>query len=502
KKFGGEVHEMGFLLLVFTPALYCNVTDAWMLPNKWHRVVIGAAGIYIELILSGIFFWIWWNTEPGLLNTLSLSIVFVCSVSTVFFNGNPLLRFDGYYILSDFLEIPNLRERSNTYLGNVAGKCFLGTEVNPDPYLPKRNRWFFAAYAVTAYLYRWVVTFGILLFMYTFLKPYKLAMISKILAVASLIPLAVLPVYQMQKNLRNRWRGLKVNKTRMATSIPLAVAVVALVLFMPLPMWIDVPMMLQVRDGHTVYVPQQGILQELNVVDRDRVGSGTLLARLYDPKMSKELEELLLEYRQNQDAAKAYQSQRDFARAQQMTQLASAKYQEINLLREHMAKLDVTVPSGVQGDVFTPPKKKELGKTLKAGDRFCEIGDIKNLQAYLVVENTQMSLVGIGQTAWIKLYGHVGPIIESRITQISSTPIADLPQALSNKAGGEVQTETDEQAQQEVPMFKSFAVQVPIENLDGTMTPNVRGIARIDIGWKSIFWRAKRYIQQTLNFRM
>src|SRR5581483_2195347 len=112
KAFGGEVHEMGFLFLCFSPAMYCNVSDAWTLPNKWHRIIISAAGIYVELMIAAIATFVWWNTpSQPFLNHMSLSLMVVCSVSTVLFNGNPLMRYDGYYVLADWLEIPNLRDR-------------------------------------------------------------------------------------------------------------------------------------------------------------------------------------------------------------------------------------------------------------------------------------------------------------------------------------------------------------------------------------------------------
>src|SRR6516164_4538279 len=114
KAFGGEVHEMGFLFLCFSPCMYCNVSDAWTLPSKWQRIIISGAGIYVELMIAAF---VWWNS-PGqpFINNLSLSLMVVCSVSTVVFNGNPLMRYDGYYVLADWLEIPNLRDRSNRYL--------------------------------------------------------------------------------------------------------------------------------------------------------------------------------------------------------------------------------------------------------------------------------------------------------------------------------------------------------------------------------------------------
>ncbi len=150
KRYGGECHEMGLMFLVFTPCLYCNVSDSWMLPNKWHRVFIGAAGMYVELILASIATWLWWFSEPGMFNFLCLSVMFICSVSTVMFNGNPLLRFDGYYIVMDILEIPNLRQKSTEILKRWFQQYCLGLELQENPFLPHRNKWAFALYTVAA----------------------------------------------------------------------------------------------------------------------------------------------------------------------------------------------------------------------------------------------------------------------------------------------------------------------------------------------------------------
>ncbi|MEI8017634.1 MAG: hypothetical protein WCH39_05495 [Schlesneria sp.] len=112
KRFGGECHEMGLMLLVFTPCLYCNVSDIWMLSSKWQRMAVSAAGIAIEATIAAACTFLWWFSEPGLFHSICLNLMIVCSVSTVVFNGNPLLRYDGYFILSDWLEIPNLYPQS------------------------------------------------------------------------------------------------------------------------------------------------------------------------------------------------------------------------------------------------------------------------------------------------------------------------------------------------------------------------------------------------------
>jgi putative peptide zinc metalloprotease protein len=180
KHFGGECHEMGVMLLVLTPCLYCNVSDSWMLPSKWRRAAIGAAGMYVEVVIASLCVFLWWFSNPGVLNYLCLSTIFVCSVGTVLFNGNPLLRYDGYYILSDLLEIPNLRQKASSILSRKLGAWCLGLKEPADPFLPRRKREWFAAYAVAAAVYRWVVTLAILWFLHKMFEPYRLEIIANI----------------------------------------------------------------------------------------------------------------------------------------------------------------------------------------------------------------------------------------------------------------------------------------------------------------------------------
>lgn len=108
KHFGGRCHEMGIMLLVFVPCMYCNVTDAWMLRSRWQRIAISAAGMLMEFFLAALAVLLWRYTHAGLLNSICLNVIVVCSVSTFLFNGNPLLKHDAYYILSDLMRMPNL----------------------------------------------------------------------------------------------------------------------------------------------------------------------------------------------------------------------------------------------------------------------------------------------------------------------------------------------------------------------------------------------------------
>src|SRR5262245_3635826 len=254
KHFGGECHEIGVMFLVLTPCLYCNVSDSWMLPNRWHRAAIGAAGMYVEIVLASICTFIWWFTEPGPLNYVCLNVMFISSVSTVMFNANPLLRYDGYYILSDILEIPNLRQKASTILNRKLGKWCLGLEEPEDPFLPQRRQWLFATYTVASAIYRWIVTFSILYFLNQVFEPYGLKVLGQAIALGALYGLLIQPLYQMYKFFSVPGRLGKVKRARMYATAGVVFALLAAVFFIPLPSHVFAPLEVQARGADSVYV--------------------------------------------------------------------------------------------------------------------------------------------------------------------------------------------------------------------------------------------------------
>src|SRR5262249_14751480 len=117
KFFGGQVHEIGAMLLYFEPAFFCNVNDAWTFPELKARIWVTAAGSWIQLVLAGIASIVWWAATPGsLVSEVALAAVIIGGLTTVLMNINPLIPLDGYYALSDYLEVPNLRQRAFAYL--------------------------------------------------------------------------------------------------------------------------------------------------------------------------------------------------------------------------------------------------------------------------------------------------------------------------------------------------------------------------------------------------
>ena len=131
KVWGGEVHEMGIMLLVFMPVPYVDASSASAFREREKRVVVGAAGMLVEVFVAALAMFVWLGVEPGLIKSISFNIMLIAGISTLLFNGNPLLRFDGYYIMADLVEIPNLATRANKYIMYLLQKYLYGVkEIN------------------------------------------------------------------------------------------------------------------------------------------------------------------------------------------------------------------------------------------------------------------------------------------------------------------------------------------------------------------------------------
>ncbi|MBQ7028775.1 MAG: hemolysin D, partial [Thermoguttaceae bacterium] len=285
KYWGGECHELGVMILVLTPCLYCNVSDSWMIPSKWKRAGIVIAGVFVECTLASICTFIWWFTNENLLHYLCLNVMFISSLSTIVFNMNPLLRYDGYYLLSDLLEIPNMRQKATKIMTQKASSWFLGMEQQEDPFLPKRNQGWFALYTIGAVSYRWVVTASILFFVYHFFDAYGLKVIAQIIAAMSLYGLLIAPLWKIAKFFWVPGRIYRVKKTRFYLSLSAVLALIAGFCLIPFPYSIYAPAVIELRsnDASTanVLAPKSGgVLAEIATkANGELIESGDLVKK-------------------------------------------------------------------------------------------------------------------------------------------------------------------------------------------------------------------------------
>ncbi len=503
KHFGGEVHEMGMLFLVLTPALYCDVTDSWLLPNKWKRIWISAAGIYVECFLASLATFVWWNTEQGLLNSLCLATMFICSVNTILFNANPLLRYDGYYVMADWLEVPNLRIKSAQFFTYLFQEKVLGLEIPVQSYMPRARRILFIFYAIASYLYRWVVTFSILFFLYKFLQPYKLGSISAIMAVGSLVPLVGMPVYQSIKFIRTPGRLRKVKKARAAGFAAIVVATLAGILLIPTPLRVQGTLVLTAARPEEVYAESPGRLVELNVRDGQWVKKDTILAKLSNPEKSREL--LQIQEQQGTNFVKAVwfktsPNNEHRAIATQHDAMARDLEPAIEKVVEQISKL--TLVAHRDGMVMGVPHPETVGQWVKPGKPFCEVGDPHNLEAHLILDQSDIDLIRVNRRAWIKIYGDSEITFKSRVSEVAPKNRDEIPPELSNLAGGEIATKQDPKTNAAKPLTAVWEVIIPLDNPDLLLQPGLRGFAKIDGGTSTLGWWLWRLIAKTFHFTL
>jgi len=344
----------------------------------------------------------------------ALNIMFIASVGTFLFNINPLLRFDGYFLLTDYLEIPNLRQKATKITTQKCSQWFLGMEPPDDPFLPKKNQGWFAFYSVAAVCYRWVIMATILFFIYTLFKHYELIIVGQAIAAMALFSLFVMPIYKVIKFFWIPGRIYKVKAIRFYSSLGLFVALLALLALLPLPYTVVAPAIVELRTttSQQVFVPDVrwgSQLHEIHVVPGQSVQTGDVLVLLKNPRLEEEL--IDAEGRYN-DAVLELQMWQTMAQYRAEAALRIPSLQESLAVAQELLqnkRRDVeslTLRAPMDGVVIAPPWRPHqpmpddqlprwsgtplepinLGATLEPGTVICSIGDPKLLEAILIVD--------------------------------------------------------------------------------------------------------------------
>ena len=522
KYFGSECHEMGVMLLVFSPCLYCDVTDSWMLRNKWKRIAIAAAGIYVEVVLSAIAIYVWAFAEDGLIKMLALNVFFVTTITTVIFNANPLMRFDGYYMLSDFLEIPNLRQKADKLLREKFSWYCLGIESRHDPFMPETGTVWFVTYAIAAWAYRWFIMFGIAIFLYTWLKPYDLQSIGATLAVAAVAGAVISPGYALYKIL-NAPRHDPLSKPKIIVTLAAFIALLAAAATIPLPLHVTAPFLVEPAGARSVYVTTPGEIVEIDIRHGDRVDAGTVLAVLANPELEDELRQLEAERQTESERAAAFAQARDEVRRQIAEQSVISLNKRIAETQERMGELTITAPFA--GIAVAPPAQQrsqdaQAGKTLPTWEgtpldpenqgAYLEEGTVlltlapldqaSQIEATLLIDQADRNDIYPGQPVELR-FDHIPDVLYvSEVAEFSPRPVEHAPPALSNKYGGPLATVSGQDGRERLTSNAYQAI-VLLEADRDLMRSGLRGTARLDAARSAAEW-AWRWFRQTFHFRL
>jgi putative peptide zinc metalloprotease protein len=413
KHFGGACHEIGVMLFVGVPSLYCNVSDAWMLPRKAPRVLISAAGILVELAIAAVAAWLWWCTNPGLLHSLALYAFVVCSINTVLLNGNPLLQYDGYYVLSDLADLPNLRSEGRAAVNRLWAAVFFGRK-QPTEDDRRRPAWL-VWYGSAAAIYRFVVVLGITWFLHDILEPYGAQFLSWIICGLLLASMFAEPALELTRFLRRPGWERVIPWRLAAWRTGLLGLVCSGLMLVPLPASVVAPVVFEPRGMRPVYVEVAGRLRWAIAVGA-RVETGEVLARLENPALARDLEKLTGQ----RDAMRLRltmlrRRQADPDAAAQIPTAEKALVDGEERLRQRRRDVDRLVIRAPRAGVVLPPADHDedsspvptwagtpldphnLGCELQTGDVLCVIGEPRTMDALVYVAQGDDELIHPGQ---------------------------------------------------------------------------------------------------------
>jgi putative peptide zinc metalloprotease protein len=490
-------------------------------------MIISFAGIYVELVIASIATFVWWNTPSHpFINNLSLSLMVVCSVSTVMFNGNPLMRYDGYYVLADWIEIPNLRDRCNRFLRQIFLEHCLGVEVHREAYMALGRRILFVVYAVVSYVYKWLVTFGVLYFMYMFLRPYKLGAVSALLAAASLGSMVGWPLWQFGQNYMKRGRLPDMKPVRVSITSGVAVVLLLIFFFVPLPVSrVRQTAVVQVEPlaVDKVFVPSSNvILKQLLATNGQMVQKNDKIAVFSSSEIDEQLEETngmveilkksIASLQQSRDSindlSEKSKLERDMADRKEKLDINQRRWL---YYRDQREKLEVLAPR--TGMVYGLPEVEEIGKTWEQDQQkpFCSVGDPDRLEVLVPVVPADYHLLGedlndlfrrgykSGLSVTIRVQGRGGQTWAGRVTELPQSDAKEVPAALTAKHGGPLAVKPGTNPNVFVPQSQNYLVAVAFDSPDRAICPGTLAQVKIHCRWHSCAWWAWRTISQTFD---
>jgi putative peptide zinc metalloprotease protein len=501
RRFGGECHEMGIMFLVFIPTPYVDASSAWSFPNKWHRIFVGAAGMIVELFVAAIISIIWLQMDKSTLAAqLMFNAMLVASVSTIVFNANPLLRHDGYYILSDWLEIPNLRQKSSEYtLGLIKRHVFRVKQTQPLPPVGQRIWLFF--YAIASSIYRVIVGFAIMLLVY-----FQIPVLGVLMAVGGLLTWLIVPVYKTTKYLLldpelHRKRGRAVS-----FSVAMAAAVVIVIGLIRFPVNIDETGVIEPANQFVVRGMTSGFVTRIGrhpdgrqLKDGDFVKKGQVLWVAED----KALDAQIANYQAEVDATEwQLRGAQDDPLAHQVLTEKLTKWREL-LAQAEERRRELTVIAPLDGQLIAPNLHEMAGRHLREGQEAAIVADMSELEVVTLVEQRDsaqvINYVSRGDNGFkteVRPAGRIDRILTGKGIEDRGATMYAHP-AVTEVTGEEVAVDrTDPEGRKlAAPQFELRVKLDPNDN-DYIQTPGQKAYVRFKLGnqplieqWGRRFWQ-------------
>jgi putative peptide zinc metalloprotease protein len=430
KRWGGEVHEMGIMFLVFMPIPYVEATAALAFREKRKRIIVGAAGIAVELLIASLAMILWVNVEAGAVRAAAYNIMLVAGISTLLFNGNPLLRFDAYYVLSDLLEIPNLGMRSNRYFGYLAQRYLLGMDEAEFPLSDRGEGRWLIFYGLASFAYRVFITLQIALFVAG-----KFFFVGVLIALWAVVGLIFIPLFKVFRVVMTD-RELYKRRSRILTVGLISVAILLFITtVIPFPSFTVVEGIVWPAEQARIHAGADGTIKEIIAKPGTEVKKGAPLVRCENPELAskvKLLEATLRGFEARHRAALV----KDRTSERIMREEIARINEELSHAREQLASLVIHSP--ISGELLLVKADDMPGRYIKHGQAIGYVIDYSRVIVRVVVPQSDVDRVRTSVRAVkSRLAEDISVVIPSELVREVPAASSDLPSfALSLKGGG------------------------------------------------------------------
>ena len=380
RKYGGEVPEFGVVFILFAPMAFVNVTSMWRFVNRWQRMVVSAAGMYVEFLVAFLAIIVWSQTD-GVVASIAFSVMVMSSVTTILFNANPLMRFDGYFLLSDLLAIPNLYGKGGQWFSETTKQLFFGvpkqTQFHANERVPV------AIYGALAFVWRILIGLGLIIAASVLLQGAGL-----VLSGIGVVTWFALPILRQIVSLTDSNGQVKINKIRTAVSVACLVGfVVAGVYVFQAPATKSAPAIVQLHNESVIRSDASGFVTAIHVAEGQTVAKGDLLIELENPELANELVELTRLREEAKIQSRIHQQQGNQAMVQAETQRVYGLTDQI--IEKQSATKGLQVLATDDGVIVQRQLANRLGSFVEQGDELLTVAKLDSKEVVVSVDQSE-----------------------------------------------------------------------------------------------------------------
>jgi putative peptide zinc metalloprotease protein len=458
KYYGGEVHEIGFLLLFFQPCLYANVNDAWLFDKKWKQIMVTLAGGYVEFFVGSLFTFVWALTSPGsFINVLSFQVMTICSLSTVMFNFNPLIKLDGYYLLSDFVEIPNLKEDSMTYLKYLTARYIF--RMPEDRFIAtKRERKVYFLYGAASTIWMTLLLTGLVGMAKGLLvdKFHEVGMLITMFIAYKILGGHVKSSFKFLVKWFLHHRAILTQKP-MKLGVGITVALLCILLFVPIHYKIRTNCVLAPEKSFVIRPLTDGEVVKFYKNDGEIIEKGDQIFKMKNSSININRKVASLAYQKSKRKLRRSIIEKPES-IQEVKRELNSKFIDYKMKTRMKESLIVKYDGSLGPQVHLACKKQEKvqGKFFKKGEEICNLYKVGRLKTLIEIPEKDIIYLNKDQLTEFKLISNPARTYKGRIHSV-------MPSGKSDPTN---------------PKHKIYTAEIIIEG-DETLKSGMKGVAKV-----------------------